>query len=90
VPWVTRVKPAAVTTGRRAYLLLQQEIEEERLVLTLRRLACGLKLFLPCYFLGRLIRTIFRLVSSVAGSNFAIALRMRSRVDHITSTRTAK
>jgi len=37
VPWVTRVKPAAVTTGRRAYLLLQQEIEEERLVLTLRR-----------------------------------------------------
>ena len=38
VPWVTRVKPAAVTIrGRRAYLLLQQEIEEERLVLTLRR-----------------------------------------------------
>src|SRR5271169_1470353 len=38
VPWVTGVKPAAVTIrGRRAYLLLQQEIEEERLVLTLRR-----------------------------------------------------
>jgi hypothetical protein len=38
VPWVTRVKPAAVMIrGRRAYLLLQQEIEEERLVLTLRR-----------------------------------------------------
>jgi hypothetical protein len=38
VPWVTGVKPAAVTIrSRRAYLLLQQEIEEERLVLTLRR-----------------------------------------------------
>jgi hypothetical protein len=37
VPWVTRVKAAAVMIRGRTYLLLQQEIEEERLVLTLRR-----------------------------------------------------